>query len=168
MYKQLKVKIVKIIVATFVIIVISSVIALIFNMLRYDGIPLITDIDYDIYVPCPEPSGKIEEIKIEEAAKYIDKEKILFIDARSNRNYKKGHIKNSLNIKFSYLDAIDKEIAKKLVKKRPKKIIVYGEIDVDVDTGEELASEISALGINNVYYINGNEKEIKKYLVNKK
>jgi len=172
MHKSLIFKVITTIYSIIGIVLISIVIAILVNVFRNDGIPFITDTDYLIYEPCPEPTGKFENISINDVLKDISEEltinEVLIIDASSENIYNKGHLVNAISIPYSFLDTIDKEKANKLVNLRPKRIYVYGNLDNDLSLGKLLAGEIASLGLNNIYWISSDYNEIKKYFVTKK
>ncbi|UCH22596.1 MAG: rhodanese-like domain-containing protein [Deltaproteobacteria bacterium] len=136
-----------------IISIISVILAFIVNSLRTQGLPL--------FESAPRPlaqtndhstadSVMIKEISIEEAIDGFTKGKFLFADARSEKEYKSGHIKGALNLPAgefddwvgSFLETTDPEA----------NIITYCE-GYYCTLAKELAQKLIMAGFENVYYL---------------
>jgi len=134
------------------VVVLSAVLALGVNAVRKDGIPLVATEPYDIFVPCPEPSGEIFELAPGEIDWGDDRE--LVIDARMPAEFEEWHAAGARNVPFDFLDPVADETIEELVKTRSRRVVVYGD-GQNPDTGEELASELSGRGMRNVHFVPG-------------
>jgi rhodanese-related sulfurtransferase len=159
------------IVFSFAITAVAALVGLATNGLRPDGIPVITDIPYEIFSKCKDS----ETISKEADIKKMTKEKtdhILYVDARPFDIYKQEHTAQSINIPYSVLSgACDKDIERlknKISKNRYKSIIVYGGIgdisnpDDYVDLAKSLSVQLLEQKIENVTFIKGGINELKK------
>jgi rhodanese-related sulfurtransferase len=136
-----------------IISIISVTLAFIVNSLRTQGLPL--------FESAPQPltqtndnsaadSVMIKEISIEAAIDGFTKGRFLFADARSEREYKSGHIKGALNLpegEFdewigSFLETTDPEAT----------IITYCE-GYYCPLAKKLAEKLIMAGFENVYYL---------------
>jgi len=135
-----------------IVTVLSAVLALGVNLVRADGIPLVASEPYEIYVPCPEPSGEIFVIAPAEVRWGADRE--LIIDARPAGEFEQWHAPGARNVPFDFLDPVADEVIEELIATRSARVVVYGDGDRP-DTGEELASELSGRGMLHVHYVPG-------------
>lgn len=111
------------------IIVLSSLIGVLYNQLSGKGIPLVaspvrvikssdtTNIDTTLI------STQIVSITLEEAYNLFQKNAAIFLDARTEDEYKEGHIKGSLNLPFENFQVKFPSVADSL--KTDKFIITY-------------------------------------------
>jgi len=134
----------------------SGVVAVAFNTVRSDGIPLVSREGYDILVPCPEPVGDAASIN-------ADDERVLAItslllDVRSKEDFETWHVAGARNQPFDWLGPpVDEEVsalAKQVAASRAQRVIVYGDGD-DPDSGREWAKLLSGARIKNVFYVEG-------------
>jgi len=135
-----------------VVTLVMAVVACIFNAVRKGGIPFIQETEYQILVPCPEPIGEVE--RLDPADSRLNDDKYLFVDARSESEFKQWHLDNARNVVFDFLEETPSETINDLAKQRARGLIVYGD-GQDPDSGRELAREIAGRGIKNVFYIEG-------------
>ncbi|MCX7958740.1 MAG: rhodanese-like domain-containing protein [Deltaproteobacteria bacterium] len=142
-----------------IITVAVSVIALIINIFHPHRIPLFASKPYEIYVPCPEKSGTISEITVEELPSILNKSVI--IDARSREEFEKWHFAGAINIEYDYLTPICPKKIKWIISQKKQYVIVYGDGE-EPDSGRELAKEISGNGVKNVFYIQNGIKGLKR------
>lgn len=136
-----------------IIVVICAVVAIVVNMVRPDGIPLVQRQEYEIFVPCPEPLGEAKGIEVSEFKNLGEKE-ILVIDARDRKQYRQFHYPDAINIVFDYLVPVCKKKLKEVASSGAKMVIVYGD-GQNPDSGEQMARELAGAGIKNVYFIKG-------------
>ncbi len=96
---------------------------------------LLCGCDKDIY----------EQITAKEAYKMITDKETIILDVREDNEYKKGHLKNSINIPF---DELEERFIKEVTDNKNKIIIVY----CQSGNRSMIAAEIlSSLGFNNIY-----------------
>lgn len=131
---------------------VCCLIALAFNAIRPQGIPLIATEAYEIFVPCPEPLGEVQPI--EPTDKRISDPKALKIDARDRNEFAEWHLADAVSIPFDYLEEVPREIVRKVAASGASIVIVYGD-GLDPDSGRELARELAGRGVRNVYYVRG-------------
>jgi rhodanese-related sulfurtransferase len=132
------------------VIAVSSILAIVFNSIRKDGIPLVASEPYHIFVPCPEPSGVV--FPIEPSAVRWRDERELIIDARTADEFGHWHAPGAVNVPFDFLDPVAGELVRELIDTRSSRVVVYGD-GGRPDTGEELASELSGRGMLNVHFV---------------
>lgn len=141
-----------------------TVIAFTVNAIRSDGLPLIADKPYDIFVPCPETLGTVEMIaptdpRLTDGTAFI-------VDAREESDFNTWHLKDAICITFDYLDPISSEeiknIAQNIVSSGKAILIVYGDGDGEMgSTGYELGRELAGSGIQHVYVVKGGADALK-------
>ena len=143
-----------------IIVVFSSIVALVVNAARPDhGIPVIAKKDYEIFVPCPEPVGEVEEMSPVDFLELKEK-KVLIIDARYEEDYDQWHYPQAMNVTFDYLEPVCRLNLKDIASSGAKMVIVYGDGD-DPDSGREMGRELSGHGIKNVHYVEGGAPAIR-------
>jgi len=118
----------------------GSALGLIYNFLSPDGIPLVGR------RPGEALQGIVPEIDLAEAKRGFDSGEALFVDARSPREYLKGHIKGAVNIPYRDF-LIYPEIPDSIVE--ADKLIIYcGSKDCGLDL--KLAEQLVSLGITHI------------------
>lgn len=144
-----------------VMVVLTSMVALMVNWLRPKGMPLIADEPYEILVPCLEPGGEVTEFSAKDPL--LQSGKNFIVDARPAKEFVGQHFRHAVNIAYNYLDPTPQEqleqLAKNIAKSGAQRVIVYGDGDLP-DTGEQLGKEISGFGIKNVYFVKGGAKAL--------
>lgn len=140
----------------------ASVIALAVNIFHPKSIPFIATDAYETMVPCPVQEGHVTPIAAS-ASELVEKG-VFLVDAREESEFHKWHPKGALLLTYDFLDPIPpeniREMAKRIAAKRATKVLVYGD-GANPDTGELLGIDISAAGINNVFYIKGGADALK-------
>lgn len=139
-----------------------SIAALLINFFHPNRIPFIASEEYETMVPCPVQEGHVTAI---DAAKIQSAEKgALFIDAREESDYQHWHFPGALRLTYDFLDPIPEadlqNMAKRIAAERATRLIVYGD-GANPDTGKLLGIDISASGINNVFYVKGGAVALK-------
>jgi rhodanese-related sulfurtransferase len=122
------------------------------NAARRDGIPLIQKEEYQILVPCPELTGEVGLLEPDDAR--LKERGTLIIDARSVTQFDAWHLPDARSLPYDYLEPVAEKAVKELVASRASLIAVYGD-GADPDSGHELAKELVAKGIRNVFQIKG-------------
>ena len=142
-----------------------AVIAFTVNAIRSDGLPLIADKPYDIFVPCPEALGEVQMIEATDPR--IKDGSAFIIDAREESEYEAWHLPDAYNVTFDYLDPVSpeeiKNIAYNAANSGKSMLIVYGDGDGELgSTGYELGREIAASKlITTVYVVKGGVDALK-------
>jgi Rhodanese-like domain len=140
-----------VIVEAFIIALATAMLGVVVNALRADGIPLVANEPYEIFVPCPE-GGEVEPI--DPGDPRLDDLDSLIVDARPIAQFAADGLIRAINIEFDWLDPIAEENIKRILGAGANRLIVYGD-GGEPDNGYELAREIAGLGLNNVYYVEG-------------
>ena len=150
------------------IFVVSIVVALGFNSLREEGIPLVAKEDYPIFVPCPETeeeAGKVtlDDIDTDDFMAFPDQ--AVLVDARSAKRFTEGHIAGAISVPYDELDGVAEEDLDRLdAVKGAGSYIVYcdgweeeddPEVRYDHPPSEYLADELKSRGLTNVSSLTG-------------
>ncbi len=144
---------------------IFTTLAFIVNAVRSDGLPLIAEKPYEIFVPCPITQGTVELLaptdnRITDGESYI-------IDARSQEDYDAWHFDGAYCITYDYLDPIEdaelKNITLNIAASGKARIVVYGDENGQKGSnGYELGRELAGRGLKNVFIIEGSIDALKE------
>ncbi|MBU0553902.1 rhodanese-like domain-containing protein [Myxococcota bacterium] len=130
----------------------SSTVALAFNALRGEGgIPLIAKHPYEIFIPCPEARVEVAPITPDD----VPEEGVLFVDARPQARYARGHIPGARSLPYDDLFDPSPQALKGLLAAHAKLIVVYGALDGALDTGYALAMDLVAKGVRGARPLEG-------------
>lgn len=135
----------------------TVVLALVFNTVRPDGLPLVARTPYEVLVPCPEPGGAVTPLEPGDPA--VRSPRTFLIDARlPNEALDHGLLPSAINVPYDWLDPLPEAELAKLVRaiaaSRATRVVVYGD-GKRPDSGEHLGREISGRGIKNVSFVRG-------------
>ncbi len=136
------------------IIIISSILGLIFNLINPKGVPLIAQEKVLKWEsgPLSVPLNADEPYAVNLAqAKELYEQKELFIDAREKEDYLSGRIKDAVNIPFDHLDDYITELEK--IKKDQRIVTYCGGTDCDLSI--LLGNKLFEIGYKNVYIFFG-------------
>ena len=143
-----------------IVVAFSTAVALTTNAMHpTTRIPRVAEREYQVLVPCPEHEGK--------AAAAITPDQVraeagtMLVDAREEEAFKAWHPPGAVNVTYDFLEPTPKELIKKVLEARARRVVVYGDGD-DPDSGEQLANELSGKGIRNVSYVKGGAPALKK------
>ena len=135
---------------------VGVVIALLFNVLRPAGLPLVARTPYEILVPCPEPGGPVQVVQATEP--WILSARTFVVDARSPQEFDLWHLPEAVNMPYDWLDPVPEghllELTKNIAASGANRVAVYGD-GGRPDSGEHLGKEISGRGIKNVFFVSG-------------
>ena len=138
------------------IVLIGMVVALVANLLRVDGLPLIAHTPYLTLVPCPEPGGPVETL--DAGSPVVASGKSFLVDARSQSEFETQHLPGAVNVYYDWLEPLPEvtlvELATSIAASGATRVVVYGD-GGRPDSGKYLAKEISGRGIKNVHFIRG-------------
>ncbi|MBM4355039.1 MAG: rhodanese-like domain-containing protein [Deltaproteobacteria bacterium] len=150
----------------------ATLLALGFNQLRSEGIPLVAKEPYPIFVPCPETMEEAAKVSLADLAGSSKAPSFpagtLLIDARLPERFSDGHIEGAVNLPYDELSGVGEEEAAR-IRARPgvTSILVYcdgweEETDpakrYDHPPSEHLADELKSLGFENVSSMQGGLK----------
>lgn len=132
------------------IVVFSALIALLHNSFAEKGLPLMGSTD--LYADATSDTSTVTKITLAEAYKLHGKKDNLFIDTRSETEFKFGHIKGAVSLPLEDFDTTFPKIQKNL--KRKKTLVVYcGGSSCGLST--KLAKRLKAKGFSNVGVLAG-------------
>ena len=100
--KMFKQKCIQAIWQSMALVVFASLTAISINYLRNDGLDLFAD--WAPEARLTDPSGKRLDISLSEAKKLFSQQTVVFIDARSQDDFEKGHIKGALGLPWNEVD----------------------------------------------------------------
>lgn len=129
-----------------------SLVALVVNAVRSEGIPLVAREAYQILVPCPETRGEAAALAPDAAA--WRNPRALIVDARPATEFARWHAASALNVPYDYLEPTPPAVIQRIAASGAAEVIVYGD-GGDPDSGEQLARELAGKGIRNVSYLTG-------------
>jgi rhodanese-related sulfurtransferase len=149
----------------------SATLAIATDLVRSDGIPLVTDIEYEIFAPCMDSEAESQAAGADDLAAGPS-EAVVYVDARPAAAFAAEHVDGSLSIPYSVLfGASDQDIDKvrqAAEKKEAVAVIVYGiyadpaDTDQAVDLAKPLAQQLIEAGLAGVKHLEGGLEELKK------
>lgn len=151
------------------IVVVSAGVAVGTNAIRSDGIPLVTDIEYEIFAPCKDSEVESQAADIDDLAAA---QQILYVDARPAEAFAAEHVEGSINIPYSVLfgasDADLEKVKQAAIERKATAVVVYGiladqaDTEQTVDLAEPLAEQLIEAEITGVKHLEGGLDELKK------
>jgi len=145
------------------VVILSTAIAIGVNAVRLDGIPLLAEKPFDIFVPCTESLD--EAMSVSPETPLIREPSSLIIDVRSPALYVEWHLPEAINQPFDWLaeqDEVNRKadrIAREIASSGKHHVVVYGD-GGNPDSGHYWARLLSASGIRNVAYVTGGAKAL--------
>jgi rhodanese-related sulfurtransferase len=151
------------------IVVVAALIAIGTNAIRSDGIPLVTEIEYEIFAPCKDSEAESEAASVEDLS---GAEGVLYVDARPAEAFAAEHVEGSINIPYSVLFGASEEdlatVKREIAARKAVRVIVYGtyaepgSTEQAVDLAEPLAQQLIEAEIQGVKHLEGGMEELKK------
>ena len=148
----------------------AVLIAVVTNAVRADGIPLVTDIPYEIFSACKD--AEAESAAVSDTAALKNADDTLFVDVRPKARFDAERVAGAVNLPYSALfgaSADDVENVRKSASDgKIKSIVVYGtfrELDseaLEVDLAKPAAEQLVESGMSNVRHIEGGLAAMKK------
>lgn len=139
-----------------VIAAVAAASSVVVNAVRPDRLPWVADTPYQTLVPCPEPGGPVQAVAPRDRT--IASDRTFLIDARTPEEYAALHLPGAVNVPYDWLDPIPDDVMRALAAQvaasGAARVVVYGD-GGRPDSGEYLGREISARGINNVFFVDG-------------
>jgi len=148
-----------------ILLLLAAILALGINAVRTDGISLVAEKDFEILVPCPDPTG--EATAIDPNDPMIGDRTTLLIDARLHEAHEAWHLPRSLSQPFDWLaqqDEVDRQaagIARAIARSGKHNVVVYGD-GGNPDSGRHWAMLLSAAGIKNVVFVTGGARALRE------
>jgi hypothetical protein len=135
---------------------VSSLVGIAIDLIHPRGIPLIARQEYEILVPCPEPGGEVNSVKVDDPV--LHHESTFVVDARSEEQHRAWRFRQAVVVPYDYLYPTPEEairrLAKAITQSRAQRVVVYGDGERP-DSGEQLGKELSGHGIRNVHFVLG-------------
>lgn len=149
----------------------SAGVAVATNLVRPDGIPLVTDVEYDIFAPCKDSEADAEAASTTDLLGSAN-EVVLYVDARPALAYAEEHVDGAINTPYSALfGASEQDVAmikERAAAQKATRIIVYGVFQdpaspqQKVDFAKPLALQLVESEIKGVKHLEGGIEELKK------
>lgn len=134
----------------------SAVLALGFNALRSESLPLVALEEYRILVPCPVALAKIESMSPGDPR--LADEANLVIDARDESEFSAWHLPGARNLVNDFITDVPAEtvdaLVEEILENRTPRLVVYGD-GGRPDSGEDLGKLLAGKGLKNVFFIEG-------------
>jgi len=127
------------------IIALACLIGLAVNQLRPNGLPLVGD--WSQGARFSDATGDSLVVSLETAEQWFRQERVLFVDARSHKEYVAGHIRGALSIPWQEVDRYFIEAVERM--EGPHTIITYCDGET-CDLSHELALFLKEMGFENV------------------
>jgi len=152
------------------IVAVSALVAVATNAVRPDGIPLVADVEYEIFAPCKDSEAQSAEISGEALA--AGDGSALYVDARPAEAFAVEHVLDAVNVPYSVLFGAAQEDLDRLngalASREAGSVVVYGVLDdpsdpsARVDLAKQLARQLVEAGVAGVRHIEGGLDELKK------
>ena len=130
---------------------VSALVALVFNLVRAEGLEMVARAPYDIYTDCPELSKEATGVEMKHLEE--DLSPFTIIDARATNAFLEAHVPGARSMPYSPLFQMEDDLVDELRELGPNRVLVYG--DVTIESGRLMAGELSSLGLLGVRYIKG-------------
>jgi rhodanese-related sulfurtransferase len=134
----------------FAVIAFSAGLALFVNAGRDNRLPLI--MPFPPEYRCSSPGGTASPIETASALKAIGKGDTIFVDARSEEEFARGHIEKAVNIPYLFVEPISGEVISSL--RKYERVIVYCNTK-GAELSRLMAGELSHVGVKGAGYLEG-------------
>ncbi len=131
--------------------VVGSVVGLVVNAARSEGLALVADKPYELYVPCPMMPSEASPVKIGDLERDLSAWQV--IDARPDAAKASQHIPGARVLPYHPIKSPDADVLAGLKALGPNSLLVVG--DTAIDSGRLLAAELSEAGCLGVRYLEG-------------
>lgn len=132
------------------VIAFSTVMALFVNAARENGLPLI--MPFPPEYRCPSKLDAAASIAPESALKSWGSSDTLFVDARSEEEFQRGHIEGSLNTPYLHAEFTSAEILARL---RPYKTVIIYCNTKDDHLSKLMSADLVQVGVGGAAYLQG-------------
>jgi len=141
------------------VVILAAGLALGFNKVRSQGLPLVAERAYEVLVPCPDTVAEAPGIE----PKAVGLQGDLVVDARSKVECEAWHVPGAQCVPFDYLDPTPAEKVREIARSGARRVVVYGD-GQEPDSGHELARELAGRGIRNVVWVRGGAPALREAL----
>jgi len=145
-------------------------VALATNAARSDGIPIVADVEYDIFSQCEDSA--VEAVTASAADIGAAQSTVLYVDARPAEEFAKERVASAVSAPYSVLFGAAPEaiaaVKAEAAKRGAGEIVVYGEISDPespgsaIDVGGPLAAQLLESGLTGVKHVAGGLGALKK------
>ncbi len=122
------------------------------NAVRPQGLALVAEEPYEIYVPCPMMPAEATPVEPAELSE-LELGDLVIVDARPVDAYDRRRIPGSRSLPYHPLKSPSKRVLGEYQALGPNRILVVG--DTEIDSGRLLAAELAAAGCLGVRYLEG-------------
>lgn len=122
------------------------------NAVRPQGLALVAEEPYAIYVPCPMMPAEATPVEPAELAD-LELDELVIVDARSVDAYDRRRIPGSRSLPYHPLKSPPQRVLAEYQALGPNRILVVG--DTEIDSGRLLAAELATAGCLGVRYLEG-------------
>ncbi len=129
--------------------VLAGAVGFVFNLARPQGLELVAQKPYKIYVPCPIATKAAASARLRELCQ--DLSCLFLVDARPQAEYQEAHIPGAVSIPYDPIRPLDEETLAELRRAKGLGILVYG--DLQINSGKLLADELASAGLRGVRYL---------------
>jgi len=153
-----------------IILLVAAGVAIASNAARSDGIPLVADVEYDIFAPCADSDAESQAATAKDLG--AGGAAILYVDARPAEAFGAERAKGAVNAPYSVLFGAAPEaiqaVKAEAVARNVKEIVVYGDLAEPgsdggtVDVANPLAEQLVESGLPGVKHIAGGLPALKK------
>ncbi|MDD5205653.1 MAG: rhodanese-like domain-containing protein [Desulfobacterales bacterium] len=132
------------------VLLVSAGMALFFNETREDRLPLV--MPFPPEYRCSSPAGAASPINTSSALAAFGKRGTIFVDARSNEEFEKGHIETAVHMPYLFVEPVAAEAIALLLKY--ERVIVYCNTE-GAEVSSLMAGELSHSGVKDARYLEG-------------
>jgi hypothetical protein len=140
------------------------------DLARSDGIPLVADVEYDIFSQCADSDAVAQAATASELG--VEGAAILYVDARPAEAFAAERVQSAVNAPYSVLFGASPEaiqaVKAEAALRKVKEIVVYGELAEPgsgggaVDVAKPLAEQLVESGLMGVKHFAGGLTTLKK------
>jgi hypothetical protein len=160
----------RIAVQALIIVLAAAGVATATDLARPDGIPLVAELEYDIFAPCVDSAAEAQAATAKDLG--TTGASILYVDARPAEAFAAEHAEGAVNAPYSVLFGASPEIIAAVkaeaAARKVKEIVVYGEISEPgsdggaVGVAKPLAEQLVESGLPGVKHFAGGLPALKK------
>ena len=170
---------------SFLLTSIAAILGMGTNLVRSDGIPLVTDIPYEIFAPCRDSEVRASAWEGDQNVGEKD-QRIIYVDARPKELFEQERVQGAFNVPYSPLFGADRadiaNLALEVKRRKAEILIVYGTMEAprgasseapanpsggeesatQVDLSRSLAEQLMESGLANVKHVKGGLAELNR------
>ena len=132
------------------VLVVAAALGFVTNSARRDGLPLV--MPFPPEYRCHSAAGAARPIETAEAKRVFGRAGTIFVDARGQEEFARGHIEGAMNVPYLFVEPVPPSAASSL--KKFERVIVYCNTR-DADVSRLMAGELSQAGVSDVFFLAG-------------